>query len=94
MKKKLVSTRNYAFSTGRSPVFSHLTATINGLATIRARNIQGKLANEFDNLQDVHSAVWQLTSAANTACGLWMDCISSAFVATVTFSFIILFESE
>lgn len=45
---------------GRSPVFSHLTATINGLATIRARNIQNILSNEFDRLQDAHSAVWQL----------------------------------
>lgn len=78
----------------RSPVFSHLTATINGLATIRARNIQNKLSNEFDALQDVHSAVWQLAMTSNTACGLWMDCVSTAFVASVTFSFIILYESE
>ncbi|XP_055326115.1 ATP-binding cassette sub-family C member 4-like, partial [Sitodiplosis mosellana] len=77
----------------RSPVFSHLTATINGLATIRARNIQNKLANEFDHLQDVHSAVWQLAMTSNTACGLWMDCISTAFVASVTFSFIIFYEN-
>lgn len=107
---------------GRSPVFSHLTATINGLATIRARNIQSKyewnspffgmmifinkyfschfywleakLASEFDGLQDVHSAVWQLAITSNTACGLWMDCVSTAFVASVTFSFIILYERE
>lgn len=49
---------------------------------------------EFDALQDVHSAVWQLATTANTACGLWMDLVSTAFVASVTFSFIILFESE
>lgn len=79
---------------GRSPVFSHLTATINGLATIRARNIQNTLSNEFDRLQDVHSAVWQLGKTANTAFGLWMDCVSTAFLASVIFSFIILYESE
>lgn len=75
-------------------MFSHLTATINGLTTIRARNIQTKLINEFDELQNVHSAVWQLAMTANTACGLWMDCVSTLFVASVTFSFIILYESE
>lgn len=56
--------------------------------------IAAKLASEFDSLQDVHSAVWQLAITSNTACGLWMDCVSTAFVASVTFSFIILYESE
>lgn len=78
---------------GRSPIFSHLTATINGLATIRSRNIQNELVHEFDELQNVHSGVWQLAVTSNTACGLWMDCISTAFVASVTFSFIIFYES-
>lgn len=80
--------------TGRSPVFSHLTATLSGLSTIRARNIQTELIHEFDSLQDVHSAVWQLAVSSNTACGLWMDCVSTSFVACVTFSFIILYESK
>lgn len=56
--------------------------------------ITAKLSNEFDSLQDVHSGVWQLAITSNTACGLWMDCVSTAFVASVTFSFIILYESE
>lgn len=95
LKKKInVQLSKYLYRVGRSPVFSHLTSTINGLATIRARNIQEKLAIEFDALQDVHSAVWQLATTANTACGLWMDLVSTAFVASVTFSFIILFAGE
>lgn len=83
----------YLLFKGRSPIFSHLTATINGLATIRSRNIQNELVHEFDELQNVHSGVWQLAVTSNTACGLWMDCISTAFVASVTFSFIIFYES-
>lgn len=82
------------FASGRSPVFSHLTATINGLTTIRARNIQQELCHEFDELQDVHSSVWHLALTSNEACGLWMDCVSTGFVASVTFSFIILYESK
>lgn len=80
--------------TGRSPVFSYLTSTINGLTTIRTRNIRQKLIDEFDDLQDVHSSVWQLAITSNAACGLWLDFVSSAFVASVTFSFISLFQSE
>lgn len=85
---------NYDGFSGRSPVFSHLTATISGLATIRARNIQQELVDEFDGLQDIHSAVWQLATSSNTACGLWLDVVSTAFIACVTFSFIVLYESK
>lgn len=67
-----------------------MSATLNGLSTIRANNVEDKVAQEFDNLQNVHSAVWQLTMSSNTALGLWLDCISTAFVACVTFSFIVL----
>ncbi|XP_049304937.1 ATP-binding cassette sub-family C member 4 isoform X3 [Bactrocera dorsalis] len=71
----------------RSPVFSHLSASLSGIATIRARELQDIVIKEFDSLQDVHSAVWQLTMAANTALGLWLDCVSCCFLASVTFSF-------
>ncbi|XP_058060711.1 probable multidrug resistance-associated protein lethal(2)03659 [Anopheles bellator] len=77
----------------RSPVFSHLSATLTGLSTIRASNAQEKIREEFDELQNVHSAVWQLTMASNAALGLWLDCISTAFVACVTFSFIVLHQN-
>ena len=75
---------------GRSPVFSHLSASLSGIATIRSRNLQDTVAKEFDQLQDVHSGVWQLTMASNTALGLWLDCVSCCFLTAVTFSFIIL----
>ncbi|XP_055848459.1 ATP-binding cassette sub-family C member 4 [Episyrphus balteatus] len=74
----------------RSPVFSHLSASLTGISTIRARGLQDVVAREFDNLQDVHSAVWQLTMSANTALGLWLDCVSCCFLTTVAFSFIFL----
>lgn len=74
----------------RSPVFSHLSATLTGIATIRARELQDIVVKEFDSLQDVHSAVWQLTMASNTALGLWLDCVSCCFLTAVTFSFTLL----
>lgn len=75
-------------------MFSHLTATLLGISTIRSRGLQSNLAKEFDTLQDVHSGTWQLAVSANTALGLWLDCVSTAFVACVTFSFIVLYDGK
>lgn len=75
-------------------MFSHLTATISGLSTIRARDIQQELSDEFDNLQDVHSAIWQLTMSASAALGLWLDMVSTAFIGCLTFSFVIFYNSK
>lgn len=71
-----------------------MSATLSGISTIRSRGIQTQLAREFDELQNVHSAVWQLTMSANTALGLWLDCVSTAFVACVTFSFIAMYQGN
>lgn len=78
----------------RSPVFSHMSSSLAGLSTIRANNARERCVVEFDNLQDVHSSVWRLSVSSNTALGVWLDCISTAFVAAVTFSFIALHQSK
>lgn len=52
------------------------------------------LVREFDGLQDVHSAVWRLSAAANAALGLWLDILSALFILCVTFSFIYMFEGK
>lgn len=83
---------DYAFHCflGRSPIFSHVTASLSGLSVIRSCHRSALLTKEFDQLQDVHSAVWQLTMAANTALGLWLDCVSCCFLTIVIFSFFLL----
>ncbi|XP_034486870.1 multidrug resistance-associated protein 4-like isoform X2 [Drosophila innubila] len=73
----------------RSPVYSHLTSTLTGISIIRSRQMQKVAAKEFDLLQDVHSSVWQLAEATNTALGLWVDAINCLFLTAVTFSFIV-----
>ena len=42
----------------RSPVFSHVTATMSGLGTVRACEAEELLKIQFDDKQDVHTAAW------------------------------------
>lgn len=44
---------NLGFIVAKSPVFSHITATLSGLSTIRAHQAQKFLGQEFDNRQDL-----------------------------------------
>lgn len=67
---------------------------MDGLATIRSRNVQTELCHEFDELQNVHSSVWQLTMTSITAFGFWIDFLCWTFSACVTFSFIVLYDSK
>ncbi|KAJ8878175.1 hypothetical protein PR048_022642 [Dryococelus australis] len=73
----------------RSPVFSHLSSSINGLSTIRSRGAQEMSCNAFDNYQDKHTSSWYLFVASNTAFGLWLDNASNLFIAAITFTFLL-----
>ncbi|XP_049948143.1 ATP-binding cassette sub-family C member 4-like [Schistocerca serialis cubense] len=74
----------------RSPVFSHLSDTLNGLATIRASGIQDIVRKEFDSHQDRHTSAWFLYVTNGSALGIWLDFLSSIFVTIVTYSFLVL----
>ncbi|XP_044267576.1 ATP-binding cassette sub-family C member 4-like [Tribolium madens] len=72
----------------RSPVFTHLNATLNGLTTIRAFQAENILRNEFDKHQDYHTSAWFMYIAASSAFGFYLDFLCFIFVALVTFSFL------
>ncbi|XP_049853049.1 ATP-binding cassette sub-family C member 4-like [Schistocerca gregaria] len=78
----------------RSPVFSHLSDTLNGLATIRASSIQDVVRKEFDGHQDRHTSAWFLYVTNASALGIWLDLLSSIFATIVTFSFFLLSEGS
>lgn len=42
----------------KSPVFSHISATLSGLPTIRAFNAEKLLQQEFDDHQDLNTGVY------------------------------------
>lgn len=77
----------------RSPVFSHLTATLNGLATVRAFNAEAILSQEFDSHQDLNSSAFYLFLSASRAFGFWLDFTLCVYIALVIMSFFIMENS-
>ncbi|CAG9819495.1 unnamed protein product [Phaedon cochleariae] len=73
----------------RAPVFSHVSATLYGLSTIRSSKAEEMVIHEFDSLQDQHTSSWYLFIACSGAFGFYMDCISTTFLALVTFQFLV-----
>ncbi|KAK4880166.1 hypothetical protein RN001_008312 [Aquatica leii] len=74
----------------RSPVFEHLSASLQGLNTIRAFEAQSILRKEFDVHQDLHSSSYHLFLTTSQAFGYILDCIGVVYIAIVTFSFLII----
>ncbi|KAF7996692.1 hypothetical protein HCN44_002338 [Aphidius gifuensis] len=78
----------------RSPVFSHLNATMQGLTTIRSFGADKVLINEFDQHQDLHSSAWYIFIAASRTFGFWLDVFCLLYIILVTLSFLVLPESN
>ncbi|KPU73242.1 uncharacterized protein Dana_GF26917 [Drosophila ananassae] len=71
----------------RSPVYSHVTASLSGLATIRAFESRHLLEQEFDTCQDMHSSAFYMLLSCSRAFANWLDFSCSLFVGIVTLSF-------
>ncbi|KAL5274290.1 ABCC4 family protein [Megaselia abdita] len=71
----------------RSPIYSHLGASLTGLATIRSFGAQAILIKEFDNYQDMHSSAYYLFISTSRAFGFWLDCFCVIYIAIITLSF-------
>lgn len=76
-------------ATSRSPIYSHLAASLNGLSTIRAFKAEQILMNEFDKHQDMHSSAYYMFISASRAFGFWLDIFCVIYIAIVTLSFFI-----
>ncbi|KAG7502092.1 Multidrug resistance-associated 4 [Solea senegalensis] len=72
-------------STTRSPVFSHLSSSLQGLSTIRAFKVQQRFQQIFDEHQDLHSEAWFLFLTTSRWFAVRLDGICSLFVTITAF---------
>ncbi|XP_022343366.2 ATP-binding cassette sub-family C member 4-like isoform X1 [Crassostrea virginica] len=76
--------------TTRSPVFSHLSASLQGLHTIRAMRVQEKFCEEFDNHQNLHTESWFLFLSSSRWLAIRLDWMCAVFVTAVSFACVFL----
>lgn len=76
----------------RSPAVTHLTASLQGLPTIRAFGAQSTLSSEYDKHQDNHTSAYSLYFTAASAYGFYMDFICMFFTTAITFTFLVYSE--
>ncbi|CAL8104285.1 unnamed protein product [Orchesella dallaii] len=74
----------------RSPIFTHVAASSQGLVTIRSAKRQSILSEQFDGHQDLHSSTWYTFISANRWFGIWLEVMSVVYLCVVTLSFLIL----
>uniref|UniRef100_A0A8C3W6N7 Multidrug resistance-associated protein 4 n=1 Tax=Catagonus wagneri TaxID=51154 RepID=A0A8C3W6N7_9CETA len=77
-------------ATTRSPVFSHLSASLQGLWTIRAFKAEQRFQELFDAHQDLHSEAWFLFLTTSRWFAVRLDAICAMFVIVVAFGSLIL----
>ncbi|XP_045018394.1 ATP-binding cassette sub-family C member 4-like isoform X2 [Bubalus bubalis] len=78
--------------TTRSPVFSHLASSLQGLWTIRAYKSEQRFQELFDTYQDLHSEAWFLLLTTSRWLAVYLDVICAIFVTVVAFGALILVE--
>lgn len=78
----------FPFHAARSPYFSHMNATLQGLSTIRVCQAEKKLESEFCSHLDHNSSAWLLFITTTRAFAFWLDFICVAYISVVTYSFL------
>ena len=81
-------------TTARSPLYSHISSTIQGLSTIRAYKEEKKFSNNLHYYLNEHTKGWYLYLASNRWFGMRIDLISATFLAIVVLSAVPLADSK
>ncbi|XP_013924730.1 PREDICTED: multidrug resistance-associated protein 4 [Thamnophis sirtalis] len=80
-------------STTRSPVFSHLSSSLQGLWTIRAFQAQQRFQEIFDAHQDLHTEAWFLFLTTSRWFAVRLDAICAIFVIVMAFGSLLLAQT-
>ncbi|XP_070798750.1 ATP-binding cassette sub-family C member 4 [Pituophis catenifer annectens] len=80
-------------STTRSPVFSHLSSSLQGLWTIRAFQAQQRFQELFDAHQDLHTEAWFLFLTTSRWFAVRLDAICAIFVIVMAFGSLLLAQT-
>ena len=84
---------SFCFLAARSPLYSHISATIQGLLTIRTYGEEDEFMKKLHCYMNEHSKGWHAKLSASRWFGLRLDMIGQLFVTSVIFIAIPLADS-
>nr|CAD7433237.1 unnamed protein product [Timema monikensis] len=73
----------------KSPVFTHLHTTMQGMSTVRAHGAQDILKAEYDNYQDSHTSANFLFISSSSAFSMMVDFMFLIYIGSVTFGLLL-----
>ncbi|CAL8127064.1 unnamed protein product [Orchesella dallaii] len=79
-------------SQAKSPVLTHLAASIQGMITIRALKTQTNAVNTFNKLQDVHTSPWFLFLASTRCFTVLIGTLSATYLTAIIITFLLVKE--
>jgi ATP-binding cassette subfamily C (CFTR/MRP) protein 4 len=88
ISKHVVFERWYHFDInvlGRSPIFTHVCASVQGLEVIRSFKAETHLRQEFDKLENGHSSAWYFHKAFVYSQAFWTDFACSFYTFIIMF---------
>ncbi|XP_074596214.1 ATP-binding cassette sub-family C member 4-like [Brevipalpus obovatus] len=69
----------------RSPVYSHVADTVDGLVTIRTFGMEKDFQQRFVEKLDDHTAAWNILLSISRALGTWIEWITCSYIFITTF---------
>ena len=78
----------------RSPIYSHLSASIQGVPLIRSYGAQQKCVEDFSKYLDEHNRVYSVMLGMNRWSAMRIECVVATFVGLLAFSILIMHRSR
>lgn len=78
----------------RSPIYSHLSSSIQGVPMIRSYGAQQTCTRDFSHCLNEHSRVYSVMLGMNRWTAMRIDCVVAAFVGILAFSMLLMHRSR